>query len=368
MPICSNRNIRRSALAKLGHSYNKLRTTIRYQYLPLLCTLALLVSTESAKPDERSGWEAISKRELPLLDQRKTFSPYATLPMFERLDENSNGLASKFMQIKGIPETYKDEDIQRFLGEGIDPRVLFGYLTELGIGIDESQSLAQVGVNLSQSRYGEINRWQWVAMASVIVEGRVKEVKGVVGGPYHTRVTLSISKVLKNCSDFPEETLGDFGLVHAGPYLSEKGKISNAFNTLEPIFRVREPVVIIGGGNPLQLRGEFLNLALPFVDIPDQIESSKLNYLVRRWASIQRNWGEFDDLLERVSRQSSDQLEIYRAYRATWRGLAPKTHDYINHPFSKRLTKGKFRRRVAEIYEAQRDYCHMRSSLTTTTR
>ena len=270
--------------------------------------------------------------------------------------------------MKGIPKTYKEEDIQHFLGEKIDPRVLFGYLTEFGLGFDESESLAQVGVDLSQSRYGDLSTWQWVAMASVIVKGRVKEIKGVVGGPYHTRVTLSVSKVLKNCSDFPKELLRDFWLVHAGPYVNEDGEVSTAFNTFEPKFRVGESVIILGGSNPLNLRNEFLNLALPFVDIPDQIEASKLNYLVRRWASIKRNWGEFDDLLARVSRQSSDQLEIYRAYRATWRGLAPKTHGFINHPFSIRLIKGKFRRRVAEIYEAQRDYCHMRSSLTTTTR
>ena len=328
----------------------------------------LLVPTELIKPDERSGWEAISKRELPLLVQRKSFSPYASLPMFERLDENSKGLASKFMQIKGIPESYRDDDIQRFLEKEIDPRVLFGYLTELGIGIDESQSLDQAGVDLSQSRYGEINTWQWVAMASVVVEGSVKEIKGFVGGPYHTRVTLSISRVLKNCSVLPEESLRDFWLVHAGPYVNEDVEVSTAFNTFEPKFHVSEPVIILGGSNPLNLRNEFLNLAFPFVDIPDQIDGSKLDYLVRRWASLKRNWGEFDDLLVRVSRQSSDQLEIYRAYRATWRGLVPKTHSYLNHPLSNRLAKGQFRRRVAEIYEAQRDYCHSRSEVLTTAR
>lgn len=330
--------------------------------------LALLVSTESAKPDERSGWEAISKRELPLLSQRKSFSPYTALSMFARLDANSKGLASKLMHIKGIPQTYKDEDVQHFLGEEIDPRVLFGYLTEFGLGFNESQSVAQVGVDLSQSRYGELNTWHWVAMASVIVEGRIMEIKVVVGGPYHTRVTLSVSKVLKNCSDFPEESLRDFWLVHAGPYVYEDGEFSTAFNTLEPIFHVGEPVVIIGGANPLNLRNEFLNLAFPFVDLPDQIDESKFDYLDRRWATTKRNWGDFGDLLDRVSSQSSDKLEIYRAYRATWRGLAPKTHGFINHPFSKRLTKGKFQRRVAEIYEAQRDDCHMRSSLAATTR
>ena len=87
-------------------------------------------------------------------------------------------------------------------------------------------------------------------MASEIVEGRVTEVEGVVGGPYHTRVRLEVKKVLKSCSNSTKSGYRDFWLTMSGPYFDPNGQKRDYRDGAEPQLRVGEHVVVMGGSNP----------------------------------------------------------------------------------------------------------------------